>query len=354
MKVLIVGAGIVGASIAWHLSRGGAEVTVLEGARPAAGASGRSFGWINASFFLNEDHFRLRAEGLRAWRRLAAAVPGAAPDWTGALWFEDAGPGLEATHRSLTRLGYPVRRLAGAAVSAAEPGLRAPPAQALLFPDEGAVDAAEASRALLAASGARVLAGTPARGLIEAGGRIAGVRTPMGPMMADHVVIAAGIGSPALLAPLGLSLPMLTRPGLILRTAPVGFDLFHILIAPDLELRQLPDRRLIAPCAAGHQGDAADRLPDEDEAREAALTRLRALLGGGIEPAQVMLGHRPVPGDGLPVIGPALPGLSVAVMHSGVTLAALAGETLAAGILGGGVQGLAGYGIDRFQQGAGA
>ncbi|MGQ0611603.1 MAG: SDR family oxidoreductase [Paracoccaceae bacterium] len=282
MKVLIVGAGIVGASIAWHLARGGAEVTVLEAERPAAGASGRSFGWINASFFLNDDHFRLRAEGLRAWRRLAAAVPAAAPAWTGALWFESAGAELAAMHQRLRRLGYPVRRLAGAAaVSAAEPGLRAPPAQALLFPDEGALDAAEATRALLAASGARVLAGTPARGLIETGGRVIGARTPMGPLPADHVVIAAGTGSPALLAPLGLALPMLPRPGLILRTAPVGFGLSRILVAPTLEVRQLPDGSLIAPCAAGHQSDSADRVPDEGAASEATLTRLRALLGGG-------------------------------------------------------------------------
>lgn len=350
MKVLIVGAGIVGASIAWHLARGGAEVTVLEAERPAFAASGRSFGWINASFFLNEDHFRLRAEGLRAWRRLAAAVPAAAPVWTGALWFEAAGPGLAAMQGNLARLGYPVRLLEGPAVNAAEPALRAPPDQALLFPDEGAVDAAAATHALLAASGARVLAGTPARGLIEAGGRVSGLRTPMGPLLADHVVIAAGIGSPALLAPLGLSLPMLPRPGLILRTAPVGFDLSHILIAPGQEVRQMPDRSLIAPCAGNHQSDPAETAPEEARATAATLGRLRALFGGGIEPAQVLLGHRPVPGDGLPVIGPALPGLSVAVMHSGVTLAALAGESLAAGILGQGVAAPAGTGIERFQQ----
>lgn len=351
MKVLIVGAGIVGASIAWHLAQGGAEVTVLEASRPASGASGRSFGWINASFFLDEDHFRLRVEGIRAWHRLAAALPSAAPAWPGALWFESAGAGLDTMHQSLTRLGYPVRLLEGREVGAAEPALRVPPDRALVFPDEGAVDAAAVSAALLAASGARVLAGTPVRGLIEVSGRVSGLRTPMGPMMADHVVMAAGTGSPALLAPLGLTLPMLPRPGLILRTAPVPLALAHIVIAPGQEVRQLPDGSLIAPYAASHQSDSAERAPDEAEAREATLGRLRALFGvGTIEPAEVLLGHRPVPGDGLPVIGAALPGLSVAVMHSGVTLAALAGEAISAGVLGKeAAPGLAPYAIGRFQ-----
>ena len=46
------------------------------------------------------------------------------------------------------------------------------------------------------------------------------------------------------------------------------------------------------------------------------------------------LGFRPVPKDGLPLIGVVQPGLSLAVMHSGITLSALAGEALAAEIMG--------------------
>ncbi len=128
------------------------------------------------------------------------------------------------------------------------------------------------------------------------------------------------------------------------------FALSHILIAPGQEVRQLPGGSLIAPCAAGHQSDTADRAPEQASAQSATVERLQALFGQEIEPAEVLLGHRPVPGDGLPVIGPALPGLSVAVMHSGVTLAALAGEVIAAGVLGKeAAPVLAPYAIGRFQ-----
>jgi glycine/D-amino acid oxidase-like deaminating enzyme len=43
LKVTVVGAGIVGAAIAFHLSRLGVNVTVLEAETPGAGASGHSF-----------------------------------------------------------------------------------------------------------------------------------------------------------------------------------------------------------------------------------------------------------------------------------------------------------------------
>src|SRR3989338_7869818 len=128
-KIIIVGAGIIGASLAFHLSRAGAEVTVFEATQPASAATGRSFGWINASFYANPAHHRLRAApvearpppagppaasaatgrsfgwinasfyanpahhrlraaSMQAWHRQSALLPEAAPNWQGCLWWE--------------------------------------------------------------------------------------------------------------------------------------------------------------------------------------------------------------------------------------------------------------------------
>ena len=48
--IVIVGAGIVGASIAWNLARRGKPVLILDQTGIGKGATGRSFGWINANF----------------------------------------------------------------------------------------------------------------------------------------------------------------------------------------------------------------------------------------------------------------------------------------------------------------
>ena len=48
--ILIVGAGIIGASIAWHLARTSARVTVVEAGKPGGVATRNSRAWINASW----------------------------------------------------------------------------------------------------------------------------------------------------------------------------------------------------------------------------------------------------------------------------------------------------------------
>ena len=63
------------------------------------------------------------------------------------------------------------------------------------------------------------------------------------------------------------------------------------------------------------------------------------------------LGVRPIPADGLPIIGPVsdLPGLYLAVMHSGITLAPLVGRLSAEEIVGGhALDVLEPYRLDRF------
>lgn len=334
-KIIIIGAGIIGASLAFELARQGRSVTVVEAGLPAQAASGRSFGWINASFALSEAHFALRVAGMAAHERLSRALPGL-HRCSGCLWWEETGPAFDATARRLESAGYPLQRLGRAQVLACEPALQHPPDEALFFPTEAWVDAAALTRAMLAGSGARVLTGVKA-GLTTKGGRVTGVSTAFGPIEADQVVIAAGLGAPALLAALGLRLPMLHRPGLLLRTHPVDLRLPHILASPDQEIRQEDDGSLLAPVAASHQSDPGEYLRDPFGQAEATLARIGRMLGvPNLRAVQVTQADRPVPGDGLPVVGavPGCEGLWLAVLHSGVTLAAIVAEGLSARITG--------------------
>lgn len=330
--VIVIGAGVIGASVAYHLAHGGAQVTVVDGG--LAAASGTSFGWINASFYADVAHHRLRVAGMAAYGRLGLAdVP---LRMAGALWWEEQGGALRSMHRDLVALGYPVEQLTGAQASALEPDLRGVPRDVLRFPSEGAAEVSALAAALIHASGARLVTGLAVTGLVETAGRIGGVATSGGVMNADHVVVAAGIGSPDILASVGVALPMLTRPGVLVRTTPVAATINSVLVTPHGEMRQMPDGRILASAVAGHQGDSASQVTENaSDIGARVLDWMQPMIDERLDWDRVAQAYRPVPKDGLPVIGAVGPkGLHVAVMHSGVTLAAITGEAVAAEVLG--------------------
>lgn len=340
-KVIVIGAGITGAAIAFRLAKNGADVTVIKAEAIASGASGRSFGWLNASYYASHDHFKLRLAGMEAWRRLSEVVGPDCVDWSGCLWWESTGPALDAAASELASFDYSVRRLDRKSLLDLEPNLSDPPEECLHFQQEGAVDLAVATARLLASAsayGAALWLGVPVSGFLEQNGAVRGVTTAHGNLEADLVVVAAGTMTGLLLKGVGVSLPMLKRPGVLLQTRPTAPVIRHILASPGQELRQMPDGRILAPAAASHQGDSAQALAERpDQLAKQALSRLSGLLSGArLEIERVIVGWRPVCEDGLPAIGPLdVRGLYVATMHSGATLGPLIGELAASEILSG-------------------
>lgn len=321
MKIAIVGGGIIGAALARALVVAGADVTVFEG---APGATVASFGWVNASFHLNDDHFALRAAGLEAWRRLGGHVA-----WTGCLCWEEGGAALDAQRDQLVDLGYAVEEIDARGFATLEPHVTAPE-RALRFREEGIAMPSETVRHLI--KGVRRISGVRVTGLSQRSGSITGIDTEQGPFPADRVIVAAGTGSPALLDSVGVALPLLERPGLMVRTAPVPPVIAHVLVTPGQELRQDANGHIWAPAVASHQGDATSTITTRsDLLADAALKRIQTVLTGHtLQWDRVMRAARPLPQDGLPVIGACGPkGLFAAVMHSGITLAAITAEVLA-------------------------
>lgn len=334
-QTLIIGTGITGAAIAYQLARRGEDVAILSTHSEGGLASAASFGWLNASFFLTRPHYHLRHEGLAAHRRLCEALPGLPTTWQGCLWYEATGDAQEETASDLAALGYRVDRLTRADIAARLPGLGPVPDAALFFPEEGVADPAQLARALIAASGATVTRAT-VQAVTHDAGRVTGVQTDLGPIPATRVILATGTGTPALLSPFGHTLPMLQRPGLMIATNPLPPICPVILATPEQEVRQDTEGRLHAPASAGHQSDHAEVLGAFPVVVNATLQRLRTLFPGHeIHFARQAMAMRPVPGDGLPVVGQVGPeGLWLAVMHSGATLAPVVAELLADEITG--------------------
>ena len=328
--VVVVGAGIIGASIAYYLTRLGIAVTVVEKGVPAAGATSHSFGWINANTPDDADYFRLRLASLLEYRVLEAGLHQPLPlRWGGSLNWQGEWEMLAREATTLRGFGYPVEVLCRAEIMAMEPALADVPAFCHHAPLEGALNPALAATMLLAAArenGARLILGAEVTAFATMNGRMSGVRTSAGTVGAERIVLATGVRTQALLADIGMDLPMDNRPGVILRTRPVAPILNHIVLAPGLHVRQEVDGTLLA----GEDFVGGEGTDDPTGAAAEVLVRLQRLLPGvaGLEVGQVTAGTRPIPADGLPAIGwlDTEETLYVATMHSGVTLAPIVGR----------------------------
>lgn len=109
--IIVVGAGIIGASIAWHLARDRTRVTIIDAAEPGGVATRASWAWINASWGNPEAYFRLRIRSMTQWRRLEREVPGVEVAWTGGLLWDLPPDELDACAREHSSWGCGIRRV---------------------------------------------------------------------------------------------------------------------------------------------------------------------------------------------------------------------------------------------------
>ena len=242
--LVVVGAGIVGASVAYHAARAGAVVTLVDAGRPGAGVTADSFAWIGASGVRTGPAAGLRVTATEEYRRLEAELPGLPVTWSGSLSWGAAGGAPEA--------GPGQEIVDAATVATLEPTLRQPPEWAVWAPGDGAVDPVGVTERLVAgarAHGARVHPDTPVTAVRrDAAGRVVGVETAAGPLSGATVVLAAGVATAALGAPLGIRVPVDPSPATLFRLrAPAGL-VRTVVHNRDFDLRQVATDRLHRRC----------------------------------------------------------------------------------------------------------
>lgn len=351
-EVIVIGAGIIGASIAWHLAKAGAHVTILDADETGGVATPCSFGWINASWGNPEPYYRLRIRAMQEWKRLVAELPELPVNWCGGLCWDRPRAELEGHRANHLSWGYGVREVGREEAAQIEPNLAAPPEFALLVEEEGAAEPVAATRMLIADAqrrGARLSVGCKVTAIVAGNNGKAAVNTEAGRLEADEIVLAAGAASAGLAATAGVDLPMKMPPGLIVHSRPHGRLLNGIVLGPELHMRQTAEGRIIAGADYG----GADPGADAAGTARRLFARMKAMLKGAddLELEFHTVGYRPTPIDGFPVIGrPAgADGLYIAVLHSGVTLAPAVGLFAAREIMGDRRDPLlASYGPDRF------
>lgn len=352
--IVVVGGGIIGAAIAWQLTKRGADVTLIEAGGIGGQATAASWAWTNATAHNPKPYFDLRAASMAEWDRLAADVPDLTYTRSGTLYADNDRFETEAFVANHTSWGYDVRPISEEQARQYEPAVRDLEGPLALSESEGAVDATAAAIVLATEArkaGAMVFTGIPIDAVsVNGEGRVDGVIMNDAPIKADEVVVAAGGETPRIVEPLGVSLPMETPRGVLATTKPLPRLIERNILLPGLHVRQKADGALLAGASFG--GEAADLEPSQ--IAENLVARMRTSLAGA-EQAELdhfTVGYRPTPADGFPVVGrpSKIAGLYIATMHSGVTLAPIVARFVADEILDGRRDELlAPFGVDRFQ-----
>lgn len=333
--VVVIGAGILGASIAYHLVKRGAKVTILEKAAPASGTTGDSFAYLNASTkSSSRPYYELNARGMAGWRRWQLDFGGALPlQWGGAIYWRDEAAAAEkllTTLRTVQEWGYPARRIDERELHDLLPKASLGRVDgAVVYEEEGVVDPVGAVQVLLDRAkslGATLKFPVEVTGIDVAGDRVRGVKTNEGTIAADTVVVAAGLGSQWLANSLHVKLPLVASHGVLIHTAPQPKLLDSVVFAPNSTIKQSGNGRIVS--SSGHEGssDGSDLQQQGQRILANAARYFPSLVDAKIE--RVSNGQRVLPQDGFPVLGyaPKIGNLYLAVTHSGITLAPAIGQ----------------------------
>ena len=357
MNVAVVGAGVVGGAIAFHLARRGAAVTLIDAGEPGMGATSHSFAWIN-SFGKEPRHYgALNRRALDTWDRFARLLDAdIGLRWGGQLTWAATDENAEALAHKIAWLqswGYVARMIDQAAMLRLEPGLKPGTVKAAAYSDndghvQGTLVAQTCARRVQQLGGS-LMFGAPVTGLAMHGGRVNAVQLASASVSdasvaCDAVVLAAGVATTGLAETAGVYVPREESPGVVVRTEPMAPVLQTVaaLYAPPtgkqglrVHIRQSTDG-IVLMGEGSQESLARDDSPEHAaEILARASVYLPALASA--TPVPVPVGYRPMPVDGLPVLGytRAVPNLYVALMHSGITLAPLVGELAAMEILDG-------------------
>jgi glycine oxidase len=366
VDVAVVGAGVIGLSIAWRLALRGLSVAVFERATAGGGASLAATGMLAAAAEHEpgcRDLLALALESQRQWPQFRAALEAQSNcdiDFreSGTLVValgRDEVERLRFRHDLHKRCGLPTRWLGGPEVRAMEPGLRPAVAAGLYCADDHQVDprlVMAALRTAYTAAGGCLLEHCPVAGVDLQGGRVVGLVTAAGGCRAPTVVLTAGAWTGDLLPP-GLAAPVRPLKGqaLAVRTTPDTGTLAHIVWTEQIHMAPKSDGRLIVGATVEERGfDDAITAGGLFALLEGARRAFPAIEEMTID--AVWTGFRPSSVDDAPILGAtSISGLALATGHhrNGYLLAPATAFAMEALIADGALPAVAQpFGLDRF------
>src|SRR5262250_426692 len=346
--VVIVGGGLMGLSTAFHLRRldPGVDVTVLERASVGAAASGASAAGVRA-MGRDPGERRLALESLKRWPELDHELEGQTGYRRGGglhialddkSW--DAAPGWATEQRAD---GVPLETLDARAAREMAPGINPGCLGGVYSPIDGQAGAMATVEAFASAArrlDARVEEGAVVKALVVEDSRVVGIERGDGSRQpCDVAVVTAGAWTTSLLAPLGVNLPLHTRPLQMLLTRPAPGSLPPVLgcFERKISFKQLTGGAFLI--GGGWPGRVVDHEANRWQVLEDSVRGSLEVAGEVYPPVAACALDRSWIGleaflpDELPAIGPVpgLGGLLVATGFSGhgFALSPMVGDVLA-------------------------
>jgi glycine/D-amino acid oxidase-like deaminating enzyme len=370
--VIVIGAGIIGSSIAYHLAQRKASVILLEKGDLAAGSSGACDGLIFLQSKKPGIHLQLAMESRKRFARLRSSLPVAIEyRECGGMVVIESDEELAVMHefvKEQQKIGLDVTLLNADRARQLEPHLSEHILGATRSPLDGQVNpiALTLGFALGAKNlGAQVITGATIHGIDTTSGRVSAVETDTGRFEADIIVNAAGSYAPEIGTMVGLPIPIKPRRGQIIVTEACPPMLNHCMIsAKYIAAKFNPES-----AKAGGEGISIEQTENgnfllgstrefvgyDKRTTSKGLQSIAAKTAGiipAIEQVNVIrafAGLRPYTPDGLPILGPVadVPGFFMAAGHEGdgIALSPITGELIAQMI----ITGKSDFPLDAFR-----
>jgi glycine/D-amino acid oxidase-like deaminating enzyme len=334
--VVVIGAGVIGCSVALHLRWRGLSVRLLEREVPGAGTSSRGFGLVWAQSKAPNTYLELTLASVDAYPQFLDALgddcgyrrPGGIMPMLSQLHLEETRTLMDAQRRTP---GFEVTFLDGQQARDLEPALADDLIGATWSPHDGHLEPKRLVAALnraLRAAGVEIVTEAPVASFQRSGGDWL-ITTQSEAFSTGTIVNCAGVWASELSRLVDVPLPIEVVRGQILTTPPQPPLLKH----PTVDIRQATDGRIWMGTINQPDDWSLDvRAADTHTIRQLAGRQVPTVRDMPLE--NVWAGLRPIPRDGHPVLGEVAtqPGYYVAVTHSGYSLCPIVGALVAEAI----------------------
>jgi sarcosine oxidase subunit beta len=359
--IVIIGGGVIGTSIAWHLAKTSARVTLIESHDLASGSSGAYDGLVFMQSKKPGVHLHLALESLKRFQSLKKELP---VD----IEFRQTGgrviiqtpaqyQAMEKFVREQKEIGLDVCLMDSRKTLAAEPFLSPDIYGSTWSPLDARVNPINLTLGFALGAKknhARIMTRTNVLGIDTRNDQVIGIATDQGDMAADMVINAAGAGAGRICQMVGIELPIAPRRGQIVVTQATRPMVFSCMISAGYIAAKFD------PSLAEEQGEGMSMEQTDNGnlllgstrefagfCRQNTLSGIRRIISRTtvvlpalkhLQVIRTFAGLRPYTPDSLPILGPvaSLAGFFMAAGHEGdgIALSPITGELMADMVLG--------------------